>query len=555
MCTLCETPRRCAVLAWKNFVRAMTGNTSQRFTVMLWNARDIVGHGEASRAKWDFLDMEIWMRRPTVLVLVLLEARTSTTDVDRYRRWAQRRSYSPRFIEGEGSSTRKEEDKRSFDNGILVLIDDRQAICIWYERIDERVIGLRVRHKTESEERRIAAIHGLHGKAVSSFSEQLDNAHAWLSGDAGGILVGDFNKVAHPHWRQGCAYIMTDDDLAVGRLCGMLQNDGVACDRNGESTLIPGCKDFTRLKSKDSIAGASRIDFGIAFGVERLRWWQDEMVFIDRRGHAVSTLPWPHELMSDHAVLYFSAALEVVAVTGELRARNRRSPAVGRSLKRHEKPSQTRYALQNLRKSFDPDSFGLGMPNTPSITNMLVDAAIDATSEVVAQHEKQNQGSTTEQYWAWRHKLQEVLKLRRERAAISDSLDSAALHPKAGLRKFLPRLWHLPRADAWQCLLAICRRNLRRLGLRARAISRRAGNMLILACRELVKSSGGQEAAAQALKAWDAIRGKRQSVALDKIGRNDDPTAAGVVNVQLRVQPNGLCEHGREQNYTRPLQS
>ena len=321
-----------------------------------------MGHGEASRAKWDFLDMEIWMRRPTVLVLVLvlvlLEARTSTTDVDRYRRWAQRRSYSPRFIEGEGSSTRKEEDKRSFDNGILVLIDDRQAICIWYERIDERVIGLRVRHKTESEERRIAAIHGLHGKAVSSFSEQLDNAHAWLSGDAGGILVGDFNKVAHPHWRQGCAYIMTDDDLAVGRLCGMLQNDGVACDRNGESTLIPGCKDFTRLKSKDSIAGASRIDFGIAFGVERLRWWQDEMVFIDRRGHAVSTLPWPHELMSDHAVLYFSAALEVVAVTGELRARNRRSPAVGRSLKRHEKPSQTRYALQNLRKSFDPDSLG-----------------------------------------------------------------------------------------------------------------------------------------------------------------------------------------------------
>ena len=92
----------------------------------------------------------------------------------------------------------------------------------------------------------------------------------------------------------------------------------VCADNGGQSRLLAGRRDFTRLDSSRSAVGASRLDAGIGFGEDIGRWHLDAVTFVDVLGEAVCCLPWRRELMSDHA-MYFSSAVERFALVGDKR--------------------------------------------------------------------------------------------------------------------------------------------------------------------------------------------------------------------------------------------
>ena len=154
--------------------------------------------------------------------------------------------------------------------------------------------------------------------------------------------------------------------------------------------------------------------------------------------------------MSDHAMLYFSSAVEQFAVVGEKRegsALSARGPLVQGCREVYSTGARRGCFKEGIREQAAYPAAG---SRTAQVTAPLVDLALQSTAEVEEASRVRKQGSAKEQFWVWRKRLDCVLQFRRSQASLEDAEGSLLLHSKSGMRRHFDRLFHLPGPDAWQ---------------------------------------------------------------------------------------------------------
>ena len=165
-------------------------------------------------------------------------------------------------------------------------------------------------------------MHGLHGVADSSFADQLSRANAWLEGSSGGLLVGDFNRVACKCWRNSLSYTQAATMLSFVVGYAVLACNVIArfvqttVGRAGSWQVDVISPDWIRLEVQLVLVGstpASDLVKTLDDGT-----WMLSHLWMWLLGEAVCCLPWRRELMSDHA-MYFSSAVERFALVGDKR--------------------------------------------------------------------------------------------------------------------------------------------------------------------------------------------------------------------------------------------
>ena len=197
-------------------------------------------------------------------------------------------------------------------NGIVCGVHREQAALVGGVRaLGQRVVGLRVFHKQSRTTHYIAGLHGFQpgergtegrgegrGGEREDIETQIDAARTWV-GEAG-LVVGDFNHVAHTSWRAGGRDLCGGDQV-LRRWTGLEAEEaaGVA----GRFVLaIEGAR-WTRWNTALGwwASPSSIIDHAIAVGAEIGRWGGFELFWAE--GEAIDGTG---VVISDHAAVMVS---------------------------------------------------------------------------------------------------------------------------------------------------------------------------------------------------------------------------------------------------------
>ena len=110
----------------------------------------------------------------------------------RLRRWFAVRGYAVAVLPGEGVT-----------NGVAIAWREATLALQGNARaVASRVLAVRLSRLADGMEFGVVTMHGMHGEEEDC-CEQIREATGWLGGQAGGLLLGDLNRVPCVRWRAG----------------------------------------------------------------------------------------------------------------------------------------------------------------------------------------------------------------------------------------------------------------------------------------------------------------------------------------------------------------
>ena len=508
---------------WKRRMRALRGNTVvEMFNVVLWNARELHAEAgptrEASRAKMQWIMRRL--QEEDVDVCFLLEVMGSqeafTAETYGLRALAKKIGYVARWIVGEGGSQREQlQSGDSFTNGIAVLV--KQATCSIerYIRLEERVLGVWIRGRAKMEQlhTRIAAMHGLHHGGSSSFEKQLQATYLWATDASqavkGCLVVGDFNYVADEAWRSSHTALTANDRL----FRDYISQPGVEyVPPIASKPLIVWTRKGGNVAEVNNLDGyGSMIDGAVMIGAECGLWRRTVVDFADNQANTTKSL-------SDHAWVTFSREILDLELRGEQRPRS----ALPRGDERVKKKYQDRVREGDVLEDI------LTAQGAVHATSAAVQRLRRVAEQAAAEARKRRQERPLETAHRWRRWLQEAYAARHRGLSPHD------VH--GGLFNYHSRLW-LIRARyegagddvCWAKIIKRCRKCWtsanRRLVRRQQRDDQRLRDLSL----GIVEGKGSKDLAHVAMRAWEAIRPRRTSLAFDRFHPQDDVRSAPVL--------------------------
>ena len=512
--------------AWKRLMRSLRGNTvEEMFTVALWNAREFHADAnptrEASRNKMKWLMQRLEAERPDAcFILEMMGGHGAFTA----RPWglracARRAGYVVRWIVGEGGSNReKRQGEDTYTNGIAVLVNKATCDIERYVRIEERVVGtwLRGRNAKAQVGVRVAALHGLHHEGTSSFRLQLQAMRDWAEdhsqGGQGCLVVGDFNYVASENWRSSHVALSFNDICFKNFL--LQPGTEYIGPFTGKPMVVWTRKGGESEEGGDTKGCGSMLDGAVAIGRESGHWRRAIVEFAFEHG-ATATGAFGKPL-SDHAWLSFSRRVPIL----ELRGEKRPLPALPRADERIETAYRDRVRQGDILEDILAARRS-GTQTVSAATSRLREAA----TQVVAEAWQRRREHPLETAHRWRRWLQEAYALRHGGYSPHEV--------RGGLFNFHSRLWLIrERYEAagddvcWAKIIARCRRRWNCANQRVRRKQLQDDLRLKELSLRIMEGKGSTDLAQTAMKAWDAIRPPRSSLALDKFHPGDITSAA-----------------------------
>ena len=216
-------------------------------------------------------------------VLALQELDGSLQALRKFRRWMAARGYAVAGLPGEGAT-----------NGVAIAwrestISARGGALA----IADRALAARLTRLADGAEFGAVALHGKHGNDEGCCA-QLGETRRWLGGQAGGLLLGDINRVLCKLWRSGEHKLGKADAMlrawqgAGGCVCcGAKATDDAAdaeldCAEVVEDAKKRGrhCQHFTRAEVRrgQEPRWTARLDQIWATGAEMGGWSLDGLV-------------------------------------------------------------------------------------------------------------------------------------------------------------------------------------------------------------------------------------------------------------------------------------
>ena len=515
--------------AWKRLMRSLRGNTAEeRFTVALWNAREFHADAsplrEASQNKMRWLMHRLEAERPDVCFLLEMMGAQEAFTAARsgLRAWARKAGYVVRWLVGEGGSNReKRQGEDTYTNGIAVLVNQATCFIERHVRIEERVLGtwLRGRNAKAHVSMRVAALHGLHHEGTSGFRQQLQAVRAWAEdtslGTQGCLIVGDFNYVADETWRSSHTPL-SGEDICFKNFLSQPRTEyiwpfshkqGIVWTRKGSATGEGG----------DSSGVGSMLDGAIATGCECGLWRRVIVEFAFE--HGAPAIGVVGKSLSDHAWLTFVRRVPIL----ELRGEKRPLPAMPRADARIRSAYRDRVRQGDVFEDILAAK-GSAVHATTAATQRLREAAAQVVAEACQRRKEQ----PVETAHRWRRWLQEAYALRHRGLSPHDV--------RGGLFNFHSRLWLLrDRYNAagddvcWAKIIARCRQRWIHANRRVLRKQRRDDTRLKELAISIVEGTGSKDLARMAMRAWEAIRPPRASLAFDKFHPADVASSTPVV--------------------------
>jgi ribonuclease HI len=531
--------------AWKRLMRSLRGNTvDEMFTVALWNAREFHADAnptrEASRNKMKWLIQRLEAERPDAcFILEMMGGQGAfTARPNGLRACARKAGYVVRWIVGEGGSNReKRQGEDTYTNGIAVLVNKATCVIERYVRIEERVMGawLRGRNAKAQASVRVAALHGLHHEGTSSFRQQLQAVRDWADDNSQGLqgclVVGDFNYVACENWRSSHISLSSNDicfknfllQPGTEYIWPFADKPMVVWTRKGGGTEEGG----------DSEGCGSMLDGAVAMGREYGHWRRAIAEFAFEHGAPSSGAPG--KPLSDHAWLSFSRRVPTLKLRGEKRP----LPTLPRADERIKSAYRDRVRQGDILE----DILAARRNGEQAVTAAALRLREVAT-QVVAEARQRRKEQPLETAHRWRRWLQEAYALRHGGFSPHEV--------RGGLFNFHSRLWLLrEKYEAagddvcWAKIIARCRRCWICANQRVRRKQLQDDVRLKELSLRIVEGKGSKDLARIAMKAWDAIRPPRSSLAFDRFHPGDVATSAPVLaSEDPEAFLNGLAKEG-----------
>jgi ribonuclease HI len=544
----CSTPKaRGAASSAPQLQRAAL--SSRQIVVGAWNAQRLTVNkidDEAegvSRDKLDWLDSTILADRPDILFLFEVEGTRASTA--RWRQAMGRRGFHVIF-QGGG------EQKR---NAVVALVRKEIFKVRVAKAVATRVLGIEVEFVPDRRRRwRFVGMHGLNEETPSctidedgvgtgrSFEVQRSRAQEWIEDDsaAGGLILGDMNRVLCESWRVAGGHRLTPDDRRMREMVGF---KCACCWGSPEVTRSGGLVDSMdptvthfKTRTEKGVGGEKRrhwgdpsakIDYAVAFGEEEGKWkprapqWAE-----DGRGAPVS----------DHAYMSYERTL---LIGGH------------ESIERRIKPCKIRadeQTLQEYRSRVSDETTAATQMLTAAETAVVegeggagvAAAVLRGVAEEVLQEREEERGEVRRQALEgktveppvkrreqWRERLTSALNARAQGVSPHD-IRSGIFHERTGLRRYRTDEKGQPKEDevVWRLVIRRCRREFTR-ALKAASEQERKEDAKLFARAAALLKIPPEKAAARLQAAWRMVAAKREAGELETIWKGDKAPPVG----------------------------
>jgi hypothetical protein len=480
---------------------------------------------KAAPRKLAFLDSAIMVERPTVLfILEVFGARDEWVTL---KKWFKQRGYNAILLAGRGA-------KGSAANGIVAAIDAKQAsFDAGGLRLADRVLGVQVKCKADGRTRRFVGLHGMNtetkrrdlredGTATRAcYAQQLSAAAEWTQ--EGGVICGDFNRVLCESWRVG-GHTLTNDDRRTRDLAGWRCAccDGTAAAAHGSTARFTGDQ-WTRWQTLKGVrlAPTAKIDHSICAGSERGKWLEHRRTPPD-----VGTNGKLQFVASDHALVTIRRF-----VTDKAKLSTRRPTPFKVGKDAGDKVVRSEYMKRTtMDVTFEAQltaaaaaSQAAGKAALRGTVAKIVGIAEEAKSaaariRTVREQRTGPMETPKQRFEGWAARLRAACHLRGV-GGMPWYLQGTPMAKCKALAKLAKR--RVRPEEAWDRIVAHCRRELTKAGAAVRATVKAADDKLLAAARDLSKPN--VDAVTRMQRAWRAMRESRASAALEAVWEGDRP--------------------------------
>ena len=493
--------------------------------VAFWNARHLGASRSCFKRAW--LEDQIRCDRPTVVGIVEVDG--DFKDMRDLRRWAKRLGYETRFLPGEGRGGGGG-SADSTANGMVFMVDRKEATIKSFRRLHERVLGIELHHR-DARRRRYALIHGLFD---SGFNRQVEEARNFVRQHAqGGLVLGDFNHVPCRRWRASDAGAearaargqlrLAPADRAMRKLCGAACSCCTLSGREpvcrvigggGEAHSADGSVGFTRFNTTNKVAAraTARYDVAVELGDEEGVWRLVEQAEAEGAGRGV---------LSDHLFITVERQLQLA------KEQPRRPSAVARGSSKLAKSVATGLVegCEELPRQLGEaasEAAAVGQSRIDAVTRYLVQVGKRVEGWVKAGVERETRRKTTAKAnlhnWRARLALARQAKFAGEDPWEAREAQRGLFFHKSGLARVLE---HAPMgadgSQGWQAVIRYARRQIRRSSARLHRENKAVERALV----EAAKERPDDDVRSRYSRTWKLLIKKSSSNTLESIHLQD----------------------------------